>query len=1078
MRERYVQALGALPALLFFMTASPLVCGQTGSSNITGTVRDAALKACMANVLITAVNEETGISTAAASNADGLYEIPFLAAGHYTVRAEVSGFAKMVRRGIRLGSRQTARVDFSLEPAAGGEEFLMESDGAPAAAAGSEIGESIVREELKDLPLLGRDFAALQILAPGVQPASSVGSFAGRELSEGFRVSGGTMYSGMFSIEQADNNRTYYFGNAASPSLEIVREVRILAAGISADMGGGASYVDLSLKGGGKAAHGSVFEYLQHDRLSARNAMSGADPPHLRRSQFGASVAGPLKKDRLFISGAYEGLRQREGRTTITQVATAEQRSGLFPLTGAGAVTIKDPLTNMPFPGNQIPESRISPLARYFLEHVWPLPNLGAEMYREESVPLVSFGQVDAKLDYIQDANDTFSLRVSRTKRTFGEQIEKSLLSPHTDRFDHLLAAVRYTRVVGPRMVNSLLLAARRDDNTARSRAELTRGPSFADGIGLVLDGPAGKGFPLITISGRGFAGQTGQLNAPVEHSGAVYQIHNTLRWMKGRRGLSLGFEVKRFHTSEMEDIASTGRISFNGRYSGSGLADFLLGLPNQFSYAPPLGRLYLRNTLWAAFVQQDWKIRDDLTLNLGIRYEYLSWPVERYDRMATSHPELGMRVIVASSDGLLPERLDPAAMASYPSGTFITSRKAGIPRSLRFPDRNNFGPRAGFAYRAAGDTVIRGSYGIDFLKESQAVFTDRDACFGLPFRISRTVANPNPLTFSILRPFEGFSPRVRSTIDSAVYLDPHAVMAYVQTWSLAVERPAPFGSALRVGYVGNRMVHGRQTWDWNQSLTWPNWNDRFAGYTDILAVTDGGDSRYNSLQVEFRREAIGGLLGRVSYTWSKTLTNIVEEGRPVSIWVHDPSMQWGRSQWDRKHVLTGSFIYRLPFGKGSRWLHSLPWFLDAILGRWHASGIVKVMSGRPLTITSSLARANLSVRGIVPADRLADGRLPHPNSGRWFDQMAFATPPADRPGNAGYGILDSPGFVSEDLALYRSFGIREGAKIQFRLEAYNAFNHVNLGDPVTDVDNWNFLGKILTSGPAFRMQAALRIDF
>jgi hypothetical protein len=1078
MRKGYLQPLRVLTALLLFMQTLPFACGQTGSSSITGTVRDASLKVCISNATVTAVNEETGIAATAASNGDGIYEIPFLAAGHYTVRAEMPGFAKVVRRGVRLGPRQKARVDFSLEPASGGEELVMDSDGILAAVAGSDIGESIVREEVRNLPLLGRDFAGLQVLAGGVQPASSVGSFAGRELSEGFRISGGTMYSGIFSVEQADNNRTYYFGNAASPSLEIVQEVRILAAGISADMGGGASYVDLSLRGGGKSAHGSVFEYLQHDRLSAGNAMSGAAPPHLRRNQFGAAVSGPLKRDKLFVFGVYEGLRERGGRTTLTQVATLEQRNGLFPLTGAGAVIIKDPATNMPFPGNQIPESRISPLARYFLERVWPLPNLGTDMYRAESVPLVSFGQVDTKLDYIHGANDTFSLRVSRTKRAFSEQIEQSLVSPRTDRFDHLSAAVRYTRIVGPRMVNSLLVAARRDDNTARSRAELVRGPSFADGIGLVLGGPAGRGYPLISISGRGFAGQTGQSNTPVEHSGTVYQIQNSLRWIKGRQGFSLGFEVKRFHTDEMEDVASTGRISFNGRYSGSGLADFLLGLPNQFSYTPALGRLYLRNTLWAAFVQQDWKIRDDLTLNLGIRYEYLSWPVERHDRMGTSHPHLGMRVIVASSNGLLPERMDPVAVASYPAGTFIASREAGLPRSLRFPDRNNFGPRVGFAYRIAGDTVIRGSYGIAFLKESQAVFADRDACFGLPFRISRTVVNPNPLTFNILRPFEGFSPRLRSTIDSALYLDPRAAMAYVQTWSLAVERPVPFGSALRIGYVGNRMVHGRQSWDWNQSLTWPNWNDRFPGYTEITALTNGGDSRYNSLQVEFRKEATGGLLGRVSYTWSKTLTNIVDEGKPVSIWVHDPSMQWGRSPWDRKHVLTAGFVYRLPFGNGSRWLHSLPRFLDAILGRWQASGVVKVMSGKPLTITSSLARANLSVRGIVPADRLADGRLPHPNSGRWFDQTAFATPPADRPGNAGYGVLDGPGVVTEDLALYRSFGIREGAKMQFRLEAYNAFNHVNLGDPVTDVDNWNFLGKILTSGPAFRLQAALRLDF
>jgi hypothetical protein len=400
------------------------------------------------------------------------------------------------------------------------------------------------------------------------------------------------------------------------------------------------------------------------------------------------------------------------------------------------------------------------------------------------------------------------------------------------------------------------------------------------------------------------------------------------------------------------------------------------------------------------------------------------------------------------------------------------------MPRSLRFPDRNNFGPRAGFAYRVARDTVIRGGYGIDFVKDSQAVFNDREASFGLPFRITRVVVNPNPLSFSILQPFADFAPKVPNSIESAWYVDPHSVMAYVQTWSLNIERRMPFRSVLQVGFVGNHMVHGKQTWNWNQSPAWPNRNDRFAGYTNILALTSGADSRYNSLQAEFRRQVTQGLIGHASYTWSKTLTNVVEEGTAASIWVHDPSMQWGRSRWDRRHVLTGSFVYNLPFGRESRWLHSLPPFLDAIVGRWQASGIVKVLSGKPLTITSSLARANLSVQGIVPADRLSDGRLDNPNSGRWFDQLAFATPSADRPGNSGYGVLDGPGMVTEDLALSGNFRIRETSKVQLRLEAYDAFNHVNLGDPITDVDNWSLLGKILTSGPALRLQVALRIDF
>jgi hypothetical protein len=395
----------------------------------------------------------------------------------------------------------------------------------------------------------------------------------------------------------------------------------------------------------------------------------------------------------------------------------------------------------------------------------------------------------------------------------------------------------------------------------------------------------------------------------------------------------------------------------------------------------------------------------------------------------------------------------------------------------LRFPDRNNFGPRVGFAYRFLGDTVLRGGYGIDYVKNSQAVFNDRNASFGLPFRIDRLLTNPNAATFNILQPFAGLSPKTQKVLESTRYMDPHFVMAYVQSWSLNIERRVPAGMVLQIGYMGNRMVHGKQTWNWNQSLTWPNRNDRFPGYASVTALTSGGDSRYHSLQVQLRKQFGQGLIGQAAYTWSKTLRNLVDEGSANSIWVHNPAMQWGRSPWDRAHVFTGNFVFELPFGIGKRWWHSMHPLLDAAIGGWQLSGILRIWSGTPLTITSSTARANLSVSGIVPADRLADGRGT-PSRGQWFDITAFATPPYGRPGNAGYGIIDGPGLINEDLGLYKSFRMGEAAKMQLRLEAYNAFNHVNLSNPYTDVDNKSYLGKILTCGAALRMQVALRLDF
>ena len=567
----------ALLALSLLIGAVDLAWAQTGSMSIAGMVQDSS-SLPLPGATVTVLNEITQSTRATITNSAGLYEIPFLASSRYTVRAEYPGFATSVSKGILLEIHPIARLDFQLKPASIATEVEVEANSLPLTFDSPVAGRSIPRKEIEAVPLAGRDFASLQILSPGVQPAGNVGGFAGRELSEGFRVAGGTMYTGSFSVELADNNRTYYYGNATSPSLEIIQEIHIQTAPGSSDYRAGPYEVDVSLRGGGDRYHGSLFEYLQHDWMNAGNAMSGASPSHFRRSQYGGSISGPLRKNRLFLFAVYEGILQRGGEPSSVQVATPDQRNGIFPLTGGDAITIKDPLTGKPFAGNQVPQSRFSPMARYFLDNVWPMPNWGTQIYRENSIPMVDSDQFHVKTDFIRDRSNDFSLHVSRQKLTFKEDISKWLLSPRKDRFDNLLCSLRYTRIFGAGMVNSLLLAARRDTNTGSPVSDAVEGGSFAERIGMTLGGPTGSGFPLIQISGKGFSGRTGQLNVPTEHSGDTLQLQDTLQWMTGRHRLSLGFEIKRFQNQERDDGSSVGQFSFNGRYSGSGLADFYLG--------------------------------------------------------------------------------------------------------------------------------------------------------------------------------------------------------------------------------------------------------------------------------------------------------------------------------------------------------------------------------------------------------------------------------------------------------------------------------------------------------------------
>jgi len=1061
-------------ALLLAAVLLPSLHAQTGSSSLLGIVTDGT-GAVVPAAQITVTNSETNVHRSLFTNDLGAYEIPFLAPGSYSVRAEKPGFAPYEITGIRLGIRETGRVNIMLQTAGVSEKVLVQATAPLLTTDSAEIGKTFTTLEIVDLPLIDRNFARLQILTPGTVPGLASGSNYGVLLSPGFIMGGGSYNATDYTIEGADNNNQYHFHNSMSPSVEAIQEVKVHTGGFSAAYGKGGSSVDIALKGGTNTFHGSLFEYHRNRYLNARNAFAATRGAGFRRNQYGGSLGGPILKNKLFFFGSYEGYRDENVVALFQQVPTADQRAGRFP------IPITDFLTGQPFPNNTIPASRFSPYGTELMACCWPQPNEGANFFRGPGYIKQESDQVDAKFDYVITERD--SLAVSLARRSLDNRGKTSVsLAPSVQVFNFKRASARYTRTISPNLINTLQFSAHRDSDQFTNQVTLD-GLDFWSKVGARLPGH-GPGLPYVNISGRDYAGLVGENPGPRGENDVTYNFFENLRWMRGRHSIAAGIDVRwiqaNIHVSNVAKGLTThlGGFTGTGGLAGSGLAEMLLGKPFQYTFNPGVGAVYQRTSHQAYFFQDDWKISNALTLNLGLRYEYFPWPIEKNNVFASAVPDQG-KIAVASEPGKSAQdhpRVNPFALAAYRPGTFITNNDVGLPRALRNADKNNWAPRVGFAYRPAflKDSTVRASYAIGYVP--QFTFLYEDISQGIPFSYSIGLTGPDPRTFDILDPFARFAVGVQDRLVTGGWIDPNYRNEYMQTWSFNIEKAFPARMVLDLGYQGSRKVHGPQSFNLNQSAL-PEKRNLYPGFVNVSGIMSSGDSRFDSLQVKLRKELSHGLLYTINYTWSKTLDNFSTEafGGPPDYFQR--SLEWGPTVYSRRHVLASNFIFQLPFGRGRYWMKNAHRAIDAVLGGWQLTGIATAFSGSPLTVTSTRAQTNFGLGRAVRADRIGSGELESRSLAKWFDTSAFTVPPANRIGNAGRGVVIGPGAWVIDGGIFKNFQIVEKVRLQLRCEMYNSLNHVNYGNPDVLLESPNF-GRILSAGGPRSVQIAGRIDF
>ena len=1054
--------------LALLILAQPDASAQTGNSTLVGTVRDIS-GAAVPGAKVTVVNQATGVVKTVDSSAIGGYEFPFLADGVYTISVEFTGFEKAEVRNVELDVRNVGRIDFSIKPAKVAQAVTV-TDAAPLLTTDSaNVGSLFKVDDAQELPI-GRDFASLQLLTPGVTRGYDAGGSWGVQISPGFVSGGGDLNSTDFSIDGADNNRSFTMHNAYSPSMDMIAEVKIDTGGLSAEYGRGSGAVDISLKSGTNRFHGTLFDYLQNNALNARYFLATAKPDPLHVNEYGASIGGPIIKNKLFFMFAWTATKNNSSSTQETLMPTADEWAGHL------SVPVVDPLTGLPFPGTDgytIPTDRISPFATA-IQGCCSAPANSAGLWVGPIKNITDRSNFDFKIDYILRPADSLAVSWGHQSITYllGQF---PTLSANNDAFRGNRLSGHWTHTFSPRFFNSLVVAGHKDWTDGDQQAA---GSDFISKVGLQLPKYI-PGLPNVLIPSLGrFGGWFG----PLASTDATYQLTEGANLIRGKHALSFGGEYRRMHQNPQFDYYTRGIFGFYGGFSGSDFGDFLLGTPSLVYYAPPVGKVNTSYYQISGYFQDNWRVTPSLTLNLGLRYEFTSWPIEKHNVLASIIPETGQVALASDASGNITSRIDPVAWASAKPGTFVSSASAGLPRrSLIYPDKRDWAPRIGFAYQPSflRSLTVRGSYGISYNADPQLGFTMSYMFTVPPFTATRSFNNYDP-TLSVLDPLRDYESPTPPDRIPGDYFDPHMRQAYYQNWGLNVQKAIPGQMVLDVGYQGSRGVHITMLrLNYNQSLTLPDTSDRYPGFTTIAGFTSDGNSRYDALQVKLRKETSHGLSFTAMYTWANAMDDGSAEDQG-QFFIYDPKLDWGKSVFAHRHVFSTEFIYQLPFGKGKAWGNNINPVLDGVLGGWQLSSVLYAASGDFLSVTSEGALAEVGTQVWPRADRVSSPNLSNRSTAEWFNTAAFQPPPvgSHRSGTSARGCVEGPGSFTPDVAISKNFGVwKEGWHLQFRAEMYNAINHVNWGDPATLLEGTDF-GQIHTFGNPRTMQLGLKFAF
>ena len=1044
---------------LFLLTQA--IYAQVDTGAISGDVKDASGAVMVAaNVKIKDV--ETGVTTVLLTNNDGFYSAPSLHLGKYEMTASAPGFATEIKKDIEVRVQDRLNIDFTLSPGQTTTTVTVEGGAPILQTEETSVGQVVSQETMENLPLNGRNYIQLATLAAGTSPSQR-----GAE-RDTFIANGAREIQNTYLLDGIDNkNKIVGFDSSAAqaiePVLDGVQEFKVQTSTFSAEFGQAAgAVVNVTMRSGTNEYHGSAWDYIRNSFFDAKPyfQMLGQKPDY-NQNQFGATFGAPIKKDKTFFFGSWQSLRSVDEAPQLATVPTLQQRAGIF------TTVVYDPNSTVPnpngtgyirtpFPNKTIPMSDWDAVSTKLLA-LYPLPNLkGASNYFSDQKERLSNDQYNFRLDHRFSDKDTFFARYSRTE---GENVLPAALPPPSsvpsDVFpDARSTAASETHIFRNNLINELrfgYMETREIQQVPGTNEDAAFGiqgaPDYPEVHGLPTFGITGLNTLGTTGPGTLPLGATGSGNLPLNKQGKNLQYLDNLSWIKGRHTIKVGVDFEQVTLYGYVTLSARPNFDFTGVYTqnpqaragtGSPFADFLLGWVNDYTTSTR-PRNWSRQHTFESYIQDDWKVSQKLTVNLGVRYE-----------LAMPWYELNNNY----SDFIL--QPGPAY------GQLITAPEAGqygLRNSFATPDKLNFAPRAGLAYQLTPKTVVRSGFGLFYGRTDENLGISSRPTNNPPYFL-RSI-NTGDQVHQLITLSEGIPANIlnpNDIVNSNVNSWPiHMPLPYTYEWNLNVQQELGAGFTGQLGYVGSSSHDLYVDPNFNQPQPGPGAlgpRRPFPQYSSILAFLPLDRSNYNSMIVQVERRFRRGFSFLGAYTWSHSLDYGGQVSDSLDYGPQNPynwTSNYASSNFDVRQRLSASYIYELPFGAGKPWVNQ-PGVGRLLLGGWQLSGVVAVQTGLPITPILSYDPTNT---GTTARPNVVSGAALYPSNQTptdWFNNSAFVAPAAYTYGDAGRNIIRGPGLHNSDMGLQRTATIKEKYQVQFTAQAFNMFNTPQFGLPKNTV--------------------------
>ncbi|HLJ15698.1 MAG TPA: TonB-dependent receptor [Bryobacteraceae bacterium] len=1118
--------------LLFLLASAALLSAQSFQATVTGVVHDPT-GAVVPGVQVTALDIANSTKYTSATNQDGIYRLPALPPAQYRVSAALRGFKTFEQGPITLQVNQILELNITLEPGQVSERVTVTAALPALETETASVGQVVTTRSILALPLNIRDPIALIGLTPGVTFGPNFGNGGGNDVGRNFfksdfNAGGGRSGSQEILIDGAPDTTGDINRGIIDPPVDSVQEFKVQVNSYDAEFGRTSGGVlNIVTKSGSNGYHGTAYDFERHSVMDANNFFNNLNnrpAVSFARHQFGADLGGPIRKNKWFFFGDYEGLRQGYPNSTIDTVPTPLQLQGNFSQTFASngqLIQLYDPATlavaadgtrqRSPFPGNLIPASRFDPVAAKISSY-YPAANLagnavGQNNYLFASKSVTNSDKYDLRTDVNIADNTRMFIRYSRQtdERVVPGNMPVPIGGGRTTNDHYTQGMADLTHVFSASTVLELQVSGSR---ALAIQYPLDLGFNLAAlGFPASLVSQVPALFPITTVGDVTGTANTSDSFLQFQPRN-VWTTGGTLNHLHGKHSLKFGGDFRILDFNEAQLNNASGNYSFGRTFTqgpnpvvssataGYGFASFLLG-DAASGTIQTFSPISTRSFYGAVFAQDDWKVTERLTLNLGVRWDMSTGLMEKYNRLAYFNPT------APNSVG------PPAGLPNLTGDLTWIGKGNGNQQASTLRD---IGPRIGFAYRLGDNTVLRGGYGVFFLPRNvQGNGNGSVEAFRNTTMLATidgvTPANTltNPFPQGILPPVNDRNPlaNVGSTIAAPEY---SYRSPYAQLWSLGVQRELPGKMVLDLHYWGNKGTHLLETWNINQlpdqylalgshlndqvpnpfygvitsgTLTTPTVSRRqtllpfpqYAGDSGVVQdFVTAGNSTYHAGTIQVERRLSSTLTFLSSYTRSKAIDDV---HTPLDI--YNRRLEKGLSTFDAPNIFVFSGVYQLPFGRDRGFGKDMNKFANAILGDWDLSGIERVQSGAPLNMTGT------GIRPLVNNGQSA--KLSNPSIYEWFNTSVFSNAAPFTFGNIGPVLPDvrSGGLVNLDAVLAKNFvaSIRDRQiTTQFRAEFYNVLNHPQFAAPNVTVSSQAFGQVTSTANNPRDIQLALKIIF